>query len=257
MLANLTCIADKSRRSIAAAIVFSAALIASPFVWSQNAVNSATVTPPATVTDPNNANNSATDSDAITRSANLSLVKTASPSPVAVGQLLTYTLTLSNGGPSAINAADTFSIQESLPAGLTGCSFTPSAGTFTVGTIASGATGTGTWTGIAIPSGGNATLTVACTVSAAAAASITNTATVIPPTGVADPDCSGSPVTCAGGNTGTVTTPVNRPQLTLIKTASAASFVVGVPASYTLSVQTPARRRRRRRRRSPTRFRPV
>ncbi|MEQ1511758.1 MAG: hypothetical protein ABL934_03665, partial [Lysobacteraceae bacterium] len=222
---------------IAAAIVFGIAFVASPVAWSQNAVNSATVTPPATVTDPNNANNSATDSDAITRTANLSLTKTASPSPVVVGQLLTYILTVSNAGPSAIAAANTFSIVESLPAGLTGCSFTPSSGTFTVGTIASGATGTGTWTGVAIPSGGNATLTIACTVSGAAAASITNTATVIPPTGVTDPDCSGTPVTCAGGNTGSVTTPVNRPVLTLTKTASAASFTVGVPASYTLSVQ--------------------
>ena len=97
--------------------------------------------------------------------SNLSLTKTASPTPVVVGQLLTYTLTVSNAGPSAIAAANTFSIVESLPAGLTGCSFTPSAGTFTVGTIASGATGTGTWTGVAIPSGGNATLTIACTVS--------------------------------------------------------------------------------------------
>ncbi|NOT88230.1 MAG: DUF11 domain-containing protein [Lysobacter sp.] len=233
----MTCIADKTRRSIVATIVFGIAFVASPVAWSQNAVNSATITPPATVTDPNNANNSATDSDAITRTANLSLTKTASPSPVVVGQLLTYTLTLGNAGPSAIAVADTLSILESLPAGLTGCSFTPSTGTFNVGTIASGATGTGTWTGVAIPSGGTATLTIACTVGAAAAASITNTATVIPPTGVSDPDCSGAPVTCAGGNTGSVTTPVNRPVLTLTKTASAASFTVGVPASYTLSVQ--------------------
>ncbi len=236
MLAKSIRSAESLRLCLAAAVLFAVALVASPAAWSQNAVNSATVTPPATVTDPNGANNSATDSDPITRSSNLSLVKIATPSPVAVGQLLTYTLTVSNAGPSAILAASTFSIVESLPAGLTGCSYTPSAGTFNVGTIASGATGTGTWTGVAIPSGGNATLTIACTVGAAAAASITNTATVVPPTGTADPDCSGAPVTCAGGNTGTVTTPVTRPQLTMTKTASAASFVVGVPASYTLQV---------------------
>jgi uncharacterized repeat protein (TIGR01451 family) len=228
--------AEGLRRSLAAAVLFAVALVASPAAWSQNAVNSATVTPPATVTDPNSANNTATDSDPITRLSNLSLIKTATPSPVAVGQLLTYTLTVNNAGPSAILAASTLSIVESLPAGLTGCSYTPSAGTFTVGTIASGTTGTGTWTGVAIASGGNATLTIACTVGTAAAASITNTATVVPPTGTADPDCSGAPVTCAGGNTGTVTTPVTRPQLTMTKTASAASFVVGVPASYTLQV---------------------
>jgi large repetitive protein len=236
--ADLTCIAETARRSVAAAFVFTIALIASPMAWSQNAVNTATVTVPATVTDPNTANNSATDSDAIIRNANLSLVKTASASPVAVGQVLGYTLTLNNAGPSAILIGDTFSIQESLPAGLTGCSYTPSAGTFNVGTIASGATGTGTWTGIAILSGGNATLSISCTVSAAAAASITNTATVIPPTGVTDPDCSGSPVTCIGGNTGSITTPVVRPDINVAKVAGAVTGpVAGVyTATYTITV---------------------
>jgi uncharacterized repeat protein (TIGR01451 family) len=37
--------------------------------------------------------------------------------------------------------------------------------------------------------------------------------------------------------TSTIDTPVNSPALTITKTASAASFVVGTPASYTLSVQ--------------------
>ncbi|MGN6153094.1 MAG: hypothetical protein ACTHOH_13975, partial [Lysobacteraceae bacterium] len=224
------------RRSIVAVTLLAAGLLASPVAWSQNAVNTASVAPPATVTDPNVANNTATDSDTIIRITDLSLVKTASPSPVVVGQILNYPLTITNGGPSAIVAGDTLSLQETLPAGLTGCTYTPSAGTFTVGTIAPGATGTGTWTGVAIASGGTATLTIACTVGSAAAASITNTATILPPTGVGDPNCSGSPVTCTGNNTGSVTTTVNRPQLTLTKTASGASFTVGTPASYTLQV---------------------
>lgn len=237
MLANLTCFVDRARRCIGAAFVFgAAAFVASPAVLAQNAVNTASVTTPATVTDPNAANNTATDSDPITRTTNLSLVKTASPNPVVVGQTLTYTLTVSNGGPSAILASDTFSLVESLPAGLSGCSYTPSTGTFNVGTIAPGATGTGTWTNAAIASGGSVTLTITCSVTASAAASISNTATIVPPTGVTDPDCSGAPVTCAGNNTSTVGTTVNRPQLTMTKTASTASFTVGVPASYTLQL---------------------
>ncbi|MFZ5635333.1 MAG: hypothetical protein ACOY82_01970, partial [Pseudomonadota bacterium] len=236
MLANLTRIVHSSRRWVAAALAFGFAFAAIPDAWSQNAVNSATVTPPATVSDGNSANNSATDTDAITRTSNLSLAKTDSADPVVVGAPLTYTLTVSNAGPSAIQSSATFSIVESLPAGLTGCTYTPSAGTFTVGTIAPGATGTGTWTGVAIPNGGNVTLTIACTVSSAAAATITNTATVVPPTGTSDPDCSGAPVTCAGGNTASAGTTVNRPQLTMTKTASAANFVVGTAASYTLQL---------------------
>ncbi|MBP6751057.1 MAG: DUF11 domain-containing protein, partial [Xanthomonadaceae bacterium] len=237
MLAKTTSIAIQLRRSLAASILMFGALLASPMAFSQNAVNTATVAPPVTVTDPNSGNNTATDNDPIARTSNLSLTKIDTPDPVVVGGLLTYTLTVTNAGPSTITAASTFSIVESLPAGLTGCTFTPSVGTFTVGTIAPGATGTGTWTGAAIPSGGNVTLSIVCTVSAATAANITNTATVVPPTGTTDPDCSGTPVTCAGGNTGSAATTVNRPQLTMTKTASAASFVVGVPASYTLSLQ--------------------
>ncbi len=236
MLAKPTSIAIHLRSTLAASLMMLGALFASPMAFSQNAVNTATVTPPATVTDPNTGNNSATDSDPITRTSNLTLTKTDSPDPVVVGGILTYTLTVSNAGPSAIAPASTFSIIESLPAGLTGCSFTPSVGTFSTGTIAPGATGTGTWSGATIPSGGSVTLTIACSVDNAAAATITNTATVIPPTGTADPDCSGSPVTCAGGNTASAGTTVNRPQLTLTKTATPNPFVIGQPASYTLTL---------------------
>ncbi|TXI48158.1 MAG: DUF11 domain-containing protein, partial [Lysobacter sp.] len=236
MLAKTNSIAVQLRRSLAASILMFGALLASPVAFSQNAINTATVTPPVSVTDPNNANNTATDNDPIGRTSNLSLTKIDTPDPVVVGNLLTYTLTVSNAGPSAIASSSTFSIVESLPAGLTGCTFTPSAGTLTVGTIAPGATGTGTWTGATIPSGGSVTLTIACTVSAATAASITNTATVVPPTGTTDPDCSGAPVTCAGGNTASAGTTVNRPQLTLTKTATPSPFVVGQAASYTLQL---------------------
>ncbi|MGL6289628.1 MAG: beta strand repeat-containing protein, partial [Silanimonas sp.] len=209
-----------------------------PVALAQNAVNTATVAAPASVNDPVPANNTATDTDPIARATDLALTKSSTPDPVVVGGLLTYTLTVANAGPSAVLAADTFSIIEALPAGLSGCTYTPSTGTFTVGTIAPGATGTGTWTGAAIPSGGSITLTIACTVDAAAAASIANTATVVPATGTTDPDCSGAPLVCAGNNTATVTTTVDRVELTLAKTASvgAGSFVVGVPASYTLTV---------------------
>lgn len=230
-----------SVRHVAAALVLACALLA-PFGAAQaqatTATNTATVAPPTGVTDPDTTNNTATDSDAIARTSNLSLAKTASAATVTVGGNIVYTLTVTNNGPSAIPGSSTFSLQESLPAGLSSCTYTPSAGTFTVGTIAPGTSGTGTWTGVTLPGNGSqATLQIQCTVTAAAAASITNTATVLPPAGTSDPDCAGTPLSCSGGNTGTVTTAVTRPQLTLTKTASASSFTVGVAASYTLSVQ--------------------
>jgi uncharacterized repeat protein (TIGR01451 family) len=176
-------------------------------------------------------------STTIPDTSDLALTLSDAPDPVVVGGLLSYGLTVTNSGPNAILAGQTLSISSALPAGLSGCVYTPSAGSFNVGTIAPGASGTGTWTGVGISgSGGTATLTIACTVSAAAAGSLSHTATVFPPTGIADPDCSGAPVNCAGNNTATAGTTVNRPQLTLTKTASGSSFTVGTPASFTLAL---------------------
>ena len=168
--------------------------------------------------------------------ADLTLTKTDSPDPVAVGGALTYTLTVGNLGSDPFPSSATLTIREVMPAGLSGCSYTPSAGTFNVGTIAPSTTGSGTWTGVAIPVGGSATLTIVCTVTNAVSSPITNTATVLPPTGILDPDCSGSPIDCIGDNTDSEDTAVIRPQLTLTKTASPATFTVGVPASYTITV---------------------
>lgn len=121
--------------------------------------------------------------------ADLTLTKTDSPDPVAVGGALTYTLTVGNLGSDPFPSSATLTIREVMPAGLSGCSYTPSAGTFNVGTIAPGTTGSGTWTGVAIPVGGTATLTIVCTVTNAVYRRSANTATVLPPTGILDPDC--------------------------------------------------------------------
>jgi uncharacterized repeat protein (TIGR01451 family) len=64
-------------------------------------VNTARVDPPDGVTDPNPANDSATVSDNLTPSADLALEKTGDADPADLGGLLTYTLTVTNNGPSA------------------------------------------------------------------------------------------------------------------------------------------------------------
>ena len=62
-------------------------------------VNTATITS-APASDPTPANNAATDTDTVTRSADLSIVKIDSADPVVPGQSFTYTLTATNDGPS-------------------------------------------------------------------------------------------------------------------------------------------------------------
>ena len=61
-------------------------------------------------------NNTDTVTTDVTASADLSVVKTASPESAAPGQYLTYTIAVSNAGPSA--ASDVL-LSDTVPADLT------------------------------------------------------------------------------------------------------------------------------------------
>jgi uncharacterized repeat protein (TIGR01451 family) len=98
--------------------------------------------------DPNASDNSASADTGVTASADLSLTKSDAPDPIAAGQLLTYTLTAGNAGPSSATGVQ---VTDTLPSGVTYDSATPSQGscseasgtvTCALGTIASGQSGT-------------------------------------------------------------------------------------------------------------------
>ncbi len=76
--------------------------------------NSANVT--GTAPDPNPANNTDTDDVPVTDQANVSITKSASPTSVAAGDEVTYTLTVHNDGPSD---ADNVQVSDALPTGVT------------------------------------------------------------------------------------------------------------------------------------------
>jgi len=76
--------------------------------------NTATITPPAGWTDPNPGNESSTDEDDLKPSADLGVVKTGPATGIA-GDLITYTITVSNTGPSSAQNA---SFTDTLPAGV-------------------------------------------------------------------------------------------------------------------------------------------
>ena len=61
--------------------------------------NTATVAAPAGVTDPNPGNTSATDTDTLNASADLSITKTDGVTTATPGGSVTYTITASNAGP--------------------------------------------------------------------------------------------------------------------------------------------------------------
>ena len=130
--------------------------------------NTATVA--ATETDSNTANNTATATTTVNGSVDVGIVKTDSSDPVVAGGTLTYTITVTNNGPST---ATNVVVTDPLPTGLTFTSGTASNG----GTVAN-ANNTVTATIPTLASGASATITVVTAVSATATGTLTNTATV-------------------------------------------------------------------------------
>jgi uncharacterized repeat protein (TIGR01451 family) len=151
--------------------------------------NTATVT--ASSADPNPANNSSTAVTSIVlATADLSITKTPAPGPYGTGLPLTYTIVVSNGGPSTATGV---TVTDILPAGTTFQSATPGgacSGTTTItcnaGTLANGASATFTLT-VTLPSSpGPVTNTASVTAAATTADpnpannSASSTITVIP-----------------------------------------------------------------------------
>jgi uncharacterized repeat protein (TIGR01451 family) len=116
-------------------------------------------------------------------SVNLSITKTDGLDAVAAGAGVTYTIVVSNAGPSAVTGA---AVTDTFPAVLAVTSWTCTA---TAGSscTATGAGNNRTGT-VSLTNGGSATYTANATVSASAAASIVNTATVAAPAGTSDPN---------------------------------------------------------------------
>ncbi len=105
----------------------------------------------STTSDPNSANNTATATDQVGSSADVSVTDTSNPVPVQAGNNITYTQVVGNAGPSDASGV---SLVETLPANTTAVSLTGPAGwtctlatlTCTDPTLASGASGTITFT---------------------------------------------------------------------------------------------------------------
>jgi uncharacterized repeat protein (TIGR01451 family) len=112
----------------------------------------------ATTPDPNVTNNTATTITAINPAADLSITKTGAPNPVLTSQNLTYTLVVTNLGPSA---ASSVTVTDALPSGVSIISVIATAGictnvgglvTCSLGNLASNATATVTIVGTATAS---------------------------------------------------------------------------------------------------------
>lgn len=170
--------------------------------------------------DPNPDNNTSTVVTPIEPSADLSVIKTASPSPVLAGETITYTLQIENAGPSA---AVNVNLADQLPGELLNAEFSidggaawmPFTGTIFLGNLQPGA---------------SIQILIRAVVASSAAGNISNTATVD----------SGTPDPNPDNNTSTVVTPIITPEpsadLSIVKTSAPNPVQPGGTLTYTLTV---------------------
>lgn len=142
--------------------------------------NTATIASDGSATDPNPANNSATDTDSNVPQADVSITKTDGVTTVKQGAEVTYTIVATNAGP----ANTTATVTDTPPAALSDVTWAcEGSGGATCGSpngtveVADGAT---------LPVGGAVTYTLVGTLADDATGQLTNTATIAP--ALSDPD---------------------------------------------------------------------
>lgn len=185
-----------------------------------NLANTATVTEDASVTDNNQANNTASDTDTLVPSADLAITKSSAGSSVTPGSTVTYSVVATNNGPSAVTDA---AVSDNFPAALQNCSWTS--------TPSGGASGNTNGSGnlaetLDMPAGSSVTYDITCDIDAAATGTLDNTASISSAT-VGDPT--------AGNDSATESdTLAPSADLSITKSSAASSVVPGTTATYTI-----------------------
>ncbi len=186
----------------------------------------ATIATPPGTTDPDPANNTATDSDPVTPVADLAIVKSNGSSTVTSGSATTYTITVTNNGPSSVTGAILVDAATSgLAKTLVTCSAAPGqcATPPSVAQLEGGA--------FALPAlASGATYQIAVTANVTASAgTVANTATVATPPGTVDPN--------PGNNSATDTDSVTAvASLAVTKTDNSATYTPGGTGTYVVVV---------------------
>jgi uncharacterized repeat protein (TIGR01451 family) len=178
--------------------------------------NTVTVATPAGTTDPTPDNNSVTDIDTLL--ADLAVTMTDGKTSVVPGASTTYTITVTNNGPSTVTS---LTLADTIPAALLNSNFAPSVGAYD--------TNTGVWSGLNLASGDTVSMTLTGTIDPAATGSLSNTVTVAPPSGWSDANSANDSAT----DTDTLTPQAD---LAVAMTDGKTSAVPGTSTTYTITV---------------------
>ena len=152
--------------------------------------NTAAVTASSEVPDSNTANNTATDFDTIRFSADLRVTVNDAKTATVAGTKNTYTIVVTNGGPSGVSGAV---INDSFPSTFTGVMYTAVQNGGASGFSAAGSGDI--HDNAAMPAGSKIIYKATGTISASATDSIADTATVRAPSGVTDPNLANNSAT--------------------------------------------------------------
>ena len=194
-------------------------------------VNTATVSVGAGQVDTATGNNTATDTDVQGAGvADLAIAKTDGQAGYVAGAPITYTVTVTNAGPSL---ASPVNVSDVVPANITGVTASCAAsGTASCGTNASAGNSVA-FTGASVPAGtGRLTITISGTVDPSATGNLVNTAQVTVPGGA--PYSDPSPANNSATDTDAPGTPVV--DLAITKSDGQAVYVPGAEITYTLEV---------------------
>jgi len=234
---NVTCPAASGTGAIAAALIMPASstltyVVTATLPQTGTLISNTStigITPgnPAYTEDPSElGDNTATTSTTMTRSSVLSITKTDGVTQVTAGLTTTYTVVVSNAGPS--NALGAL-VRDVPGTGLTlqgvACG-TPTGGATCPGSGVTLANLTGTGIPVDLPASGSLTFTIVALVNPGATGSVVNTASI------SHPDSNGgTPLTATDTDTIEVV-----PGLQIQKTDGVTSVIAGSTTTYTISI---------------------
>ena len=187
-------------------------------------MNTATVTAPTGSIEVDATNNTATDTDTITRRADLGVTKTDNVTTAGPGDVLSYQIVVSNIGPSDVTGAQ---VTDNFPAQLGSVTFTSTAAGGATGNTASGSVNISQT--LNLPVGGSVTYLVSATVSDSATSNILNKVTVTAPTGTTE-------INTANNTATDEDTLLPGVDLSITKTNNATSVTANRNTTYTIVV---------------------